>query len=68
MPGEGKMAGEKKRGCGCFGGGIFGSVGAVLAALLSWKVNHSMLWVLIHAFLSWVYVIYHWLRYGQILP
>jgi hypothetical protein len=59
---------EKGKGCGCCGGGIFGSIGAVLAALLSWKVNHSILWALIHAFLSWFYVIYHWLKYGRLLP
>jgi hypothetical protein len=59
---------KKKTGCGCCGGGIFGSIGAVLAALLSWKVNHSILWALVHACLSWIYVIYHWLVYGEILP
>ena len=59
---------KRKRGCGCFGGGIFGSIGAVLAALLSWNVNHSILWALIHAFFSWFYVIYHWFRWGYILP
>jgi len=60
--------GNRRRGCGCFGGGVFGSIGAVLAALLSWKVNHSILWALLHAFLSWLYVIYHWLAYGNLLP
>ena len=45
-----------------------GSIGAVLAALLSWKVNHSILWALIHAFLSWFYVVYHWLKFGEFLP
>ena len=38
----GKSNGSR-RGCGCFGGGVFGSVGAVLAAILSWQVNHSIL-------------------------
>ena len=36
------MGEDNKAGCGCCGGGIFGSIGAVLAALLSWKVNHSI--------------------------
>lgn len=65
-----EMAPEKRSGtgCGCCGGGIFGSIGAVLAALLSWKVNHSILWALVHAFLSWFYVVYHWLEYGELLP
>jgi len=56
------------KGCGCCGGGVFGSVGAVLAALLSWKTHHSIWWALAHAFLSWFYVLYHWLKYGEILP
>ncbi len=60
--------GEKKSGCGCFGGGVFGSIGAVLAAILSWQVNHSVLWALIHAFFSWFYVIYHWIKYGSLWP
>ena len=49
---------------------LFGlaSIGAVLAALLSWNVNHSVLWALVHAFLSWFYVIYHWIVYGKVLP
>ena len=59
---------DKRAGCGCCGGGIFGSIGAVLAALLSWSVNHSILWALVHAFLSWFYVIYHWLTFGKFLP
>ncbi len=62
------MGEKKKSGCGCFGGGVFGSVGAVLAALLSWQVNHSVLWALIHAFFSWFYVIYHWIKYGHLWP
>lgn len=57
-----------RSGCGCCGGGVFGSVGAVLAALLSWTTNHSLLWALIHGCLSWFYVIYHWLTYGRLLP
>ena len=47
------------RGCGCCGGGIFGSIGAVLAALLSWSVNHSILWALLHA---------HWVSDRHLLP
>ena len=62
------MGDNNAKGCGCCGGGIFGSIGAVLAALLSWSVNHSILWALGHAFLSWFYVVYHWFVYGKILP
>jgi hypothetical protein len=56
------------KGCGCCGGGILGSIGAVLAALLSWGVHHSIGWALLHAFFSWFYVVYHWLTYGELLP
>lgn len=59
---------RSRRGCGCCGGGVFGSAGAVLAALLSWKVNGSIGWALVHAFFSWFYVIYHGLQYGEWLP
>jgi len=55
-------------GCGCCGGGIFGSIGAVLAALLSWNVKHSILWALVPAFPGWFYVIYHWIKFGEIIP
>ena len=55
------------KGCGCCGGGIFGSIGAVLAAILSWNVNASIVWALIHAFFSWFYVLYHWFKYGHLL-
>lgn len=60
--------GGKGKGCGCCGGGLFGSAGAVFAALLSWEMNRSVLWALVHAFFSWFYVIYHWLKYGELLP
>jgi hypothetical protein len=32
------------------------------------SVNHSILWALFHAFLSWFYVIYHWIVHGKLLP
>ena len=62
------MGENSGKGCGCCGGGIFGSIGAVPAVLLSWSVNHSILWALVHGCLSWFYVIYHWIVYGKLLP
>jgi len=56
-----------RRGCGCCGGGVLGSIGAVFAAILSWNLHGSLLWALIHAFFSWFYVLYHWLKYGALL-
>ncbi len=32
--------------------------GAVAAMILSWSHNHSILWMLIHGWLNWIYVIY----------
>jgi hypothetical protein len=33
-------------------------LGSVLAAVLSWDLNHAVGWLLIHSILSWFYVIY----------
>jgi hypothetical protein len=38
-------------------GGI--GFGAALAITISWSVNHSILWAIIHGILSWIYVIYY---------
>ena len=35
------------------------SFGAVLAVVLSWDRNRSILWAIIHGFFSWIYVIYY---------
>jgi hypothetical protein len=34
-------------------------IGSVLAIVLSWSANKSILWAIIHGFLSWFYVIYY---------
>jgi hypothetical protein len=39
------------------GGGI--GLGTVIAAILSWNANHSVLWAVLHGFLGWLYVIYY---------
>ena len=33
-------------------------LGSILAAILSWTVNHSILWAILHFFCGWFYVIY----------
>jgi len=33
--------------------------GSILAALLSYSVNHSIFWGFIHAICGWLYVIYY---------
>lgn len=45
------------------GGGI--SLGGLLAVILSWTVNHSILWAILHFFCSWFYVIYWALTYAK---
>lgn len=37
------------------GGGI--GLGAVIAVILSYQVNHSVGWALLHGMLGWAYVI-----------
>lgn len=33
--------------------------GTALAIAISWSVNKSVLWAILHGFLSWIYVIWH---------
>lgn len=33
-------------------------IGSVIAGILSWTTNHSILWCILHIFLNWFYVIY----------
>ena len=37
--------------------------GTALAIAISWSVNKSILWAIIHGLLSWFYVIYYAIRY-----
>lgn len=39
------------------GAGI--GIGNVIAIVLSWSVNHSIIWAIIHGILSWVYIVYY---------
>ena len=34
-------------------------IGSVIAIILSWTSNHSILWCILHGILSWFYVIYY---------
>jgi hypothetical protein len=33
--------------------------GSALAITISWSMNHSLLWAIIHGALGWFYVIYY---------
>jgi len=35
------------------------SFGTALAIAISFTTNHSVLWAIIHGFLSWIYVLYY---------
>jgi hypothetical protein len=35
------------------------SFGSALAIAISWSVNKSILWAIVHGILSWIYVIYY---------
>ncbi len=35
------------------------SFGSALAMVISWSVNRSIIWAIIHGLLSWIYVIYY---------
>ena len=37
--------------------------GSALAITISWSANKSIVWAIIHGFLSWIYVIYYALKY-----
>ncbi len=48
-------------GHGCYGG----SIGTAVAAVLSWSVNHSIGWALLHAFFGWFYLLYYFFGGGH---
>jgi len=34
-------------------------LGSIMVVVLSWDMNHAVLWAILHALLSWFYVIYY---------
>jgi len=42
-------------------GGI--GLGSIIAVVLMWSVHHSILWAILGAFLSWIYVAFYVGRY-----
>ena len=36
--------------------------GSALAITISWSVNKSILWAIVHGFFSWLYVLYYAIR------
>ena len=37
--------------------------GSALAMVISWSANKSLLWVIVHGLLSWLYGVYYALRF-----
>lgn len=37
--------------------------GVVLAMIVSYDHNQSVLWAIMHGLFSWLYIIYHWVMY-----
>jgi hypothetical protein len=34
-------------------------LGTAIAVAISWSANQSIVWAIVHGFLSWIYVIYY---------
>lgn len=34
-------------------------LGSAIAVAISWSLNQSIIWAIVHGFLGWFYVIYH---------
>lgn len=39
-------------------------LGLCIALILSYSVNKSVMWMIIHGFFSWFYVLYHLIKYN----
>lgn len=39
--------------------------GSALAITISWSLNKSILWAIIHGIFSWLYVIYYFFKYNH---
>lgn len=55
MPAPSNASGAAKAGIG---------FGSALAITLSWSANKSILWAIIHGFLSWIYVVYYAMKHS----
>lgn len=54
------MSRESSCTCSC-------SVGALVAVVMSYAINQSFWWALLHAFCGWMYVLYWLLTYTKVL-
>jgi len=42
---------------------FIGMMGSILAMIVSWSVNKSILWCILHGIFGWIYVIYYAIMY-----
>jgi len=42
---------------------VIGIIGNCIAAVISYSLNKSIIWGIIHGYLSWLYVIYAYIRF-----
>lgn len=42
------------------------ALGGVLAIVVSFSINHSILWAVIHGIFGWFYIIYYLLGYAGV--
>lgn len=40
-------------------------VGMAMAVTVSWSLNKSILWMIVHGVLAWFYVVYYMLGFGR---
>jgi hypothetical protein len=53
------MAGSKEAGIS-----LVTAIGVAIAVQISWSINGSVGWAILHGALNWVYVFYRWLFAG----
>lgn len=40
-------------------GGAAIGLGSIIAVVVSWQENHSVIWAMIHGVLGWIYLLWH---------
>lgn len=39
----------------------FRSLGITVAVVISWSLNHSVGWAILHGVFGWLYLLYYWI-------
>lgn len=43
------------------------SIGAVIAAVISYVLNHSIWWAIFHCLFNWMYIAYAFIAYSKVI-